>query len=181
MLAAAAGDEAALRRLLQVHGGRIHACALRFLNDADAAEEITHDVFLRLLHNAAGLRFEASLSTWLYRVTLNRCQDRLRSLARRPRGLSLQPEHAETLPAEQRTEAGLETREQQEALARALAGLSPEFREVVVLRYAAGLDYQEIARALDLPQGSVASRLHRGLRQLGRLLEAQGLTAESLL
>ncbi len=75
----------------------------------------------------------------------------------------------------------MEAREQQETLARALAELSPALREVVVLRYAAGLDYREIAEALAVPQGSVGSRLHRALQQLGSLLEAQGLNAESLL
>ena len=159
----------------------MHACALRLTGNAQLAEEITQDVFVRLVREAQSIRFDSALATWLYRVTLNRCFDRLRSEARAPCGNPLDERELASIPSPIRTEELLETRERRTALDDALAQLPAPLREVVVLRYAAGFEYHEIANTLDIPAGSVASRLYRALRQLGALLEARGLNAESLL
>ncbi len=136
---------------------------------------------MRLLREAHNIRFDSSLTTWLYRVTLNRCYDRLRQESRRPDTVPLDLPAAHQLPATMAVDGEVEARERRHALANALEALPVAMREVVVLRYAAGLDYGEIAETLDVPPGSVASRLHRALRQLGQLLEERGLNAESLL
>jgi RNA polymerase sigma-70 factor (ECF subfamily) len=178
---ATAGNENALRALLARHGGRIHACALRFTGDAQTAEEITQDVFVRLMREAPRIRFDSSLATWLYRVTLNRCYDRMRQDARHAHAVSLERPAVQQLPVPVEVEAQVEARERVDALERALADLPAAMRDVVILRYAAGLEYAEIAETLDVPPGSVASRLHRALRHLGQLLERRGLNAENLL
>jgi RNA polymerase sigma-70 factor (ECF subfamily) len=181
LASAAAGNEAALRHLLQRHGGRVHACALRLCQDPHTAEEITQDVFVTLLREASSFRFESALATWLYRVTLNRCHDRRRQEIRAPRTLGLPIDAARHVPAELRGDAAVEARERRCALDQALAELPPPQREVVILRFLGGLEYHEIADALQVPPGSVASRLHRALRHLGELLEQRGLNAENLL
>jgi len=180
LAAAAAGDAAAFRALLKRHGGRVHACALRLTRDEPAAEEIVHDTFLAMVREAKTFRFESSLSTWLYRVTLNRCRDWARKESRQqelsgqtgpaPDIMDESPDPLDAMVSGERTER----------LDALVAELPSEMREVVALRFAAGLSYDEIAATLGCPPGSVASRLHRALRRLGARLEALGLTPEAI-
>jgi RNA polymerase sigma factor (sigma-70 family) len=172
---AARGDRHALEALLSEFGGRLHACALRITGDEFAAEEITHDALLALLRDADAFRMEASVATWLFAVTLNLSRAWLRRPANRrvvpgdPRG-PFEPTLADADATRANTRRHLED---------ALQTLPPDMREVIALRFGAGLSYDEIALALACPSGSVASRLHRALARLGRVLTDRGLTAEA--
>ena len=172
------GEERAAAKLVRRHGGRLYACAYRVVGDAGAAEEIVQDAFDQLFRRGAELRRESALSTWLYVVVLNRCRDTLR----RPpfaNARSVQPldnhmaDHSPT-PHER-----AERLDRDERLRRALGTLPSDLREVIALRYASGLSYQEIATLQGCAAGTVASRLHRALERLGATLEARGFTREN--
>ena len=176
--AALGGDHRAVAELVRRHGGRVYACAYRVLGDAGTAEEIVQDVFDRLFRRGGELRRDGALTTWLYAVALNRCRDTLRrsSSVLATRVQPLDPDMPDRSPDPH------ELAEQSERDARvrdALGALPAEMREVIALRFASGLSYQEIATLQGCAEGTIASRLHRALERLGRNLEAAGFTRES--
>lgn len=170
---AAAGDTQALDHIAAAHRPRVLRTALHLTGDPDLAEDVTQDVFVRLQNALLGFRGDADLSTWLYRVTLNLCRDHARRRTRRAEvGLDqLDPvEDASMNP-----ERALALERLRTALRHALAGLPDEQREVVTLRFISDLPYAEIARLTGLPEGTVASRVFRGLRRLGETVESRHL------
>jgi RNA polymerase sigma-70 factor (ECF subfamily) len=122
------------------------------------AEEVAQEVFLRVHRALPGFRGEAALSTWLYAITSRLCLNRLKAPHRRRRAEAELDVVADPAPG---PGADLETAERDAALQRAIAALDDEARIVVVLRDVEGLSYEEIAAALELPIGTVRSRLHR--------------------
>ena len=166
------GDEDAFRTLVERYQGEVYNLALRFLGDVSATEEVTQDAFLRLFRSLSGFRFEATLSTWLHRVTLNLCRDRWRKSDRATEEVSLDDirrnrEFVSTSPEPDREVMTMET---QKAVQACLLELPEDHREVVLLRYINDLSYKEIAESLGLSTGTVASRLHRGMSLLSDLL-----------
>jgi RNA polymerase sigma-70 factor, ECF subfamily len=163
--AAQRGSEAAVEELFARHWPDAYRTALLIAHDRAAAEDIAQEAFLAALR--ALPRFDRSrpLRPWLHRIVVNRAIDwaRARRL-RREVDVEALPEVAAP-PA--RDDLGLG------ALGVALARLSPEHRAVVVMRYLLELTPGEIAAALDLPRGTVNSRLRRGLDALGAVLEAE--------
>lgn len=179
LAAALDGDQTAARDLVRRHGGRVHACALRMLGDTQTAEEVVQDVFSRLLRDGHSFRHESALGTWLYAVTLNQCRNILRRSS--VRAVADAQRLESTLPDRSPDPHQLlEQRERQERLRLAMAHLSTDMREVIVLRFASGLSYEEIAEVLGCASGTVASRLHRALHRLGATLRAAGLTRENV-
>ena len=179
LAAALDGDQAAARDLVRRHAGRVYACALRMLGDTATAEEVVQDVFTKLLRDGQSFRHESALGTWLYAVTLNRCRNVLRQASFRAAS------DAQPLATELRDESPdphqlLEQRERRDRLRHAIAQLSEDMREVIVLRFASGLSYDEMAEIIGCASGTVASRLHRALHRLGVTLRAAGLTRESV-
>jgi RNA polymerase sigma-70 factor (ECF subfamily) len=156
------GSARALEQLFRRHWPRSYRAALLVVDDAAAAEDIAQESFLAAVR--ALDRFDRSrpFGPWLHRIVVNRAIDwaRARSL-RRELGMDDAPE-----PAAPEREPG----ERASELAGALADLGPEHRAVIVLRYL--LDYTpgEIADLLDLPRGTVNSRLRRGLDRLEEVL-----------
>ena len=172
---AAGGEPEALDALARRHRPIVRRTALAVLGDEDAADDVAQDAMVRLQASLPGFRGEAELGTWLYRVTLNLCQDQLRS-SRRRRHVPL--ESAGSDPELRREEHPDETvdRERARAAVRAaLESLPDDQREVLTLRYLADLPYAEIARILATPQGTVASRAFRALIRLGERLEPRHL------
>lgn len=165
-----AGEALAFEELVRAYQHRVFAVALRMLGNAGEAEEIAQEVFLRAHRALAEFRGDAKLSTWLYTIASRLCLNRLGS-----------GERSATLSGEERLmrlrhEAGgpdamLEQTELEAALHRAIAELPDERRIVVVLRDLEGLSYEEIAAALELPTGTVRSRLHRARLDLKDKLE----------
>ena len=162
------GDPRAFENLVIAYQHRVFGVALRMLGNRAEAEELAQEVFLRV-HRAIGeFRGESKLSTWLYAITSRLCLNRLASGERR---MARQGE--ETLTRLASSEIGpaaeMERGELETALHRAIAELSEERRIVVVLRDLEGLSYEEIAAALDLPVGTVRSRLNRARTRLREL------------
>jgi RNA polymerase sigma-70 factor (ECF subfamily) len=165
-----AGDRGAFESFVAAHQHRVYGLALRMLANAAEAQDAAQEVFLRA-HRALGeFRGAARLSTWLYAITSRVCLNRLASGERRleRRGDDALVRFADPRPGPDRA---LEQGELEEALHRAIAELPEERRIVVLLRDVEGLAYEEIAQALDLPIGTVRSRLHRARLDLKDKLE----------
>ena len=165
-----AGEARAFEELVRGSQHRVFGVAVRMLGNAAEAEEVAQEVFLRV-HRAIGeFRGEAKLSTWLYAITSRLCLSRLGTGERR---FGREGEETLTRLANGHADPGaaLERSELEGALHRAIAELPEERRIVVVLRDLEGLSYEEIADALELPAGTVRSRLHRARMDLKDKLE----------
>jgi RNA polymerase sigma-70 factor (ECF subfamily) len=165
-----AGDAAAFEDLVTTYQHRVFGVALRMLGNAAEAQDVAQEAFVRA-HRALGtFRGDAKLSTWLYAITSRLCLTRLASGERR---LGRPGEEALLRLADPAPgpDAALERDELEAALQRAITELPEEARIVVVLRDLEGLAYEEIAQALDLPLGTVRSRLHRARADLKDKLE----------
>lgn len=164
ILACQKGDREAYRRLFDAYRDRVYALALASLNgDQAAAEDVAQEVFVKLFTRIGQFRQEAEFSTWLYRLVVNACLDE-----RRRRKRIVPMETLETLPNGQEepdygSEIGLEVQA-------ALADLPAEIRMTLLLKYYEELSYEEMAQALHCSSGTIASRLHRGLKTLSRRL-----------
>ena len=163
--AARDGDRDALDTLLRRHYDRVYALCRRMTgNDADALDA-TQDALIAIVRGLPRFRAGARFSTWAYRVATNACLDELRRRRRRPEpGL---PDLDRTRTAATSASDGVDARVD---IDRALASVASEFRAPVVLRDLCGLDYAEIAEVLDVPVGTVKSRIARGRAVLADLL-----------
>jgi RNA polymerase sigma-70 factor (ECF subfamily) len=163
--AARDGDRDALDALLRRHYDRLYAVCRRMTgNDADALDA-TQDALIAIVRGLPRFRAGARFSTWAYRVATNACRDELRRRRRRPEpGLpDLDRARGATASAADGVDARVD-------IDRALTSVAPEFRAPVVLRDLCGLDYAEIAEVLDVPVGTVKSRIARGRAALAELL-----------
>jgi RNA polymerase sigma-70 factor (ECF subfamily) len=165
------GDEPAFTELYGRWQRRIHRFALRMTGSREAAEDVTHDVFLALMRD--GGRFDprrGSASSWIYGVARNHVRRRLQ----RDRSWTSLPEEAAGEPA---ILDSLARQEEVETVRRALLSLPPADREVVVLCEMEEMTYAEAAEALGCALGTVRSRLHRARGRLLKALEGAGLRA----
>jgi len=161
-------ETSALRAAYERHGARVQRLCLRLLGRTADAEDAAQEVFLALFERARSFDGRARFSTWLHRLTVNLCLNRLeRERPRRTRRLP-EGDAAPIDPCDAPPEALTRT-EAREELARLLARLSVDHRTILVLRELEGLSYQEIAATLALPEGTVMSRLARAREQLVRL------------
>jgi len=168
--AARGGDRKALEQLLREHQPRIHALCRRITgNDADALDA-TQEALIAIVRGLARFDGRARFSTWSYRIATNACLDELRRRKRRP--LVGLPEYDGTPIelADDRTPDPSHQVTERDDVDRALAELAPDFRAAVVLRDLCQLDYAEIADVLEIPPGTVRSRIARGRAQLADLL-----------
>lgn len=179
---ARAGDQTAFESLVRLHQRMVYGLALSLTRSHQDAEEITQTVFLKTWRGLDRFRGEASLSTWLYRLTRNACTDLSRQNRKRQEDLSLEDPALAALsdrsPLPQET---AEQRERRKALLTALEKLPEDSRTVLLLREVEGLSYQEIAQTLGLSQGTVKSRLSRARRALRDLLLVDGTLWEETL
>jgi RNA polymerase sigma-70 factor, ECF subfamily len=169
-----AGEEAAWEELVRVHTRRVYAICYRFTGTDQEAQDLTQDVFLRVFRSLKSFRAgEGSLTVWLARLTRNLLIDHYRrtKLDRATDSIEDQlPVLEEKTAMISRTEGLVAGREASELLQGALQKLSPELRETVILRDLEELDYREIAKVLNVPEGTVKSRLNRGRAELARVL-----------
>ncbi len=167
----AAGDQEALLALYDRYGRLVYSLAYRMLQDHQLAEEITQDVFTRVWQAASTFDPRRSaFTTWLTSITRNRAIDVLRR--RRARGLT-GPGEAELNTAIARADERLSPEFHLEALAvrEALAKLPEAQRQVLELAYFQGMTQREIAEHLNIPLGTVKTRMRLGMLKLRELLE----------
>ena len=164
------GDREAFRALYEAHKDRVYSIAFHFFHaDADAAAEVTQQVFLKLMRDVTRFRGDAAFSTWLYRLVVNACVDRTRG--RRHDAAGQDPSVLETHPAPAASHEETFARHQVAAsVQQAIASLPAKLRAAILLRYFEELSYADIATALNCSIGTVASRLSRGHRLLARKL-----------
>jgi RNA polymerase sigma-70 factor (ECF subfamily) len=165
-----AGEALAFEEMVRAYQHRVFGVALRMLGSTAEAEDVAQETFLRAHRALREFRGDAKLSTWLYAITSRLCLTRLGSnehaLTRLGEDSIMRFAHDADGP-----DAALEQTELETALHRAIAGLPDDRRIVVVLRDLEGLSYEEIGQALDLPTGTVRSRLHRARLDLREKLE----------
>jgi len=168
------GEEAAWEDLVKVHTRRVYSICYRFTGSDHEAQDLTQDVFLRVFRSLKSFRAgEGSFSVWLSRLARNLLIDHYRrsKLERASSSIEEQlPMLEEKTASLGRTEGLLAGREASEFLQAALQKLSPDLRETVILRDLEELEYKEIAQVLNVPEGTVKSRLNRGRAELGRIL-----------
>jgi RNA polymerase sigma-70 factor (ECF subfamily) len=171
------GDEGAWESLVKLHSRRVYSICYRFTGSESDAQDLTQDVFLRVFRSVGSFRAgQGSFAVWLTRLTRNLLIDHYRRTRMERATGSIEeqlPMLEEKHAASARTEGLLAGREASEALQGALARLSPELRETVILRDIEELEYREIAQVLNVPEGTVKSRLNRGRAELARILRRQ--------
>jgi len=174
------GQEAAWEDLVRVHTRRVYSICYRFTNSDSEAQDLTQDVFLRVFKNLKSFRSgEGLFIVWLTRLTRNLLIDHYRRtrMDRATESIEDQTSALEENPAAiARTDGMLAGREASELLQAALQKLSPELRETVILRDLEELEYREIAQTLNVPEGTVKSRLNRGRAELARVLRRQKIS-----
>ncbi len=174
--------DAGFPALVTAHQDRLYTIALRLLGDRRDAEEVAQDALVRAyraMHGYPRERIAAlKLRPWLASIAVNLARNRRRRHDDRHPAGSLEPmlEAGFDPPAEDRRgipAAAADRRETQRELARALLRLTPAVRSAIVLRHVDGLSVSEVAEALGRPEGTVKAQVHRGLRELRTVLEAQ--------
>ena len=173
--AAKSGDQAAFGHLVEAYQKRVYALTVRMCPTPELAEEAAQETFLAAWQGLPFFRGDSAFSTWLYRLASNACVDLLRKEGRH-QGPSLDDEavSAEVPDTRPTPEAAAEQKELRAQIEAGLRTLSPEHREVLILREIQQLSYDEIADALSLDLGTVKSRISRGRRQLRNFLMEQG-------
>ncbi len=171
------GETAAFEQIVTAYERRIYALALRSTGSEADAADLTQEVFLRAWRSLNSFRGESTVSTWLYRITMNICIDFSRKKAFQT--VPLADEEGTELPLPDTRvayspEAALEGRELSNELQTALGQLTEEHRQVILLRDVSGLSYQEVGKLLSLEEGTVKSRLARARRKLRSILIKRG-------
>jgi RNA polymerase sigma-70 factor (ECF subfamily) len=151
------GGREELNLLLRRHHDRVYAVCYRMMGEPADAADATQETLIRIVRHLPEFDGRAAFGSWVYRVAVNVCLDELRRRKRRP--LLLLDGEAPVTPV---TGDGANAAAARLDVGRALGLISEEFRAAVVLRDLAGLSYQDIADVLDVPVGTVRSRIARG-------------------
>ena len=160
------GDPSAIDAVLRHHYDAIRTVCHRIVINSADADDATQMALISVARALPSFDRRASLSTWIYRIATNAALDELRRISRRPI-----PTEDSTLERAQPDITGeIDT---QMLISQALSGVATEYRVVLVLRHVADLDYEDIARILDIPIGTVRSRLARGRAQLSDIVGNQ--------
>ena len=175
--AAQRGDRSALEELLNRHYSRIFSLCRRMLGSEEDACDAAQEAVLAIVRNLPKFSGQAAFSTWAYRIAVNACLDEIAKRKRRPL-LTLGGEKAGAEAKDPILSAADPSDTAESAAARvdvqaALADLREEFRVAVVLRDQGELSYEEIAELLDVPIGTVRSRIARGRAELAEKLAAE--------
>ena len=168
-----AGDHEAFRELVERYQRKIAALALGMLRNREDASDVVQETFAKAYTNLDRFKGDSALYTWLYRIAFNLCVDHQRRDARQsavPLEVDERGGLPSTLPEGEppRDDPFQRTRDAEIArrLDEAIRSLTPEHQAVILLREIEGLSYEEISHALEVPKGTVMSRLHYARRQL---------------
>jgi RNA polymerase sigma-70 factor (ECF subfamily) len=175
------GDATAWEEIVRLHSRRIYNLCYRFTSSPDDAQDLTQDVFIKIYRTLGTYDVEkGAFTTWLTTLTRNLLVDHFRRTRQNRLTDSMDAglrEEEDSLSLSDRLEDHapnpddrLASKETQKIVQQALARLSPDLREAVILRDLQDLDYKEIAQVLKVPEGTVKSRINRGRMELARLL-----------
>ncbi len=166
------GDSYAFKRLYDQYKNKVYGLALRMTGNPEAAEDITQQVFMKVLASLLSFGHQARFSSWLFRLAMNTCLDHCRK-ERRIALVSMDqvpPADLESLRGSEPTDPSLRE-ELTAAVEKALLKLSRKLRGVLLLKYVEGLSYAEIAEVLGCSVGTVSSRLNRSREILAQELK----------
>jgi len=165
-----AGDRDAFRELFESYKDKVFSIAVySFGGDANAASDVSQQIFLKLMTTIGQFRGDSAFTTWLYRLVVNACHDEQR---KRRRFLPFGDWLPASSPGERRPQEKQFARlEMSGSVQHAIQELSPKLRMPILLKYVEGLSYDEIAEVMGCSKGTVASRLNRGHQSLAKKLE----------
>ena len=177
-----AGDASAWEEIVQTYNRRIYNICYRFAGSANDAEDLTQEVFIKMYRTLASYdHTKGAFVTWVTTITRNLLVDHFRKTKNDRMTDSIDAPasaHEDALPLSEQIrdqsappDQRVRSREAKESVHAALARLSPELREAVILRDLQDFDYREIATVLKVPEGTVKSRINRGRAELARLLQ----------
>jgi RNA polymerase sigma-70 factor, ECF subfamily len=175
----ARGDRRALEELAVRYEGPLVGLATGLMGGrADLARDAVQDAWVRVIRHAAGFRGQSTVKTWLYRIVINRCKDLREKLARDRGGAGYRHDYGAGERFDEAPELEPPMRasgtERAAALHAALAGLPGGSRLIVLLCYHQGLTHEQAAEVLDIPTGTLKSRLNAALKELRRSLASEG-------
>jgi RNA polymerase sigma-70 factor, ECF subfamily len=173
-----AGDVAAFEPLVEKYRQRVWRLAYNVLRDREEAWDVAQEAFIKAYQALPSFRGQSAFYTWLYRITMNVAADRARSRAAQGRAFGTErvPEEdwerviTDPNPAEASPADAASRREERRKIMRALDQLSEDHRRIIMLGDLEGLSYREIAETLEIPMGTVMSRLHNARKRLRDVL-----------
>jgi RNA polymerase sigma-70 factor (ECF subfamily) len=177
-------DERAFNELVQAYEERVYRLVLRMVGRRDEAQDMAQEVFVQVFKAIGTFRGESKLGTWIYRIAVNLCKNRIKYLSRRHSSDEdeLEPLAERTALDERKSGAVGETSRPDQVVEgyqierivqECMASIDPDFREVLVLRDVEDLSYEELCEVTGLPDGTVKSRLHRARAMLKAAVEAR--------
>jgi RNA polymerase sigma-70 factor (ECF subfamily) len=171
-----AGDNSAFDLLVRKYQHRIGAVVYRFVPDHAESQDVTQDAFIRAYRALGNFRGDAQFYTWLYRIAVNTAKNHLVAMKRRPPSADIAPEDAEHFAGAGRLhdhdtpENQLLRQEVEQSVTDTVAGLPEELRQAITLREVDGLSYEDIAKRMQCPVGTVRSRIFRAREAIDRQL-----------
>ncbi|MBY0149325.1 RNA polymerase sigma factor SigW [Neobacillus niacini] len=170
------GDQDAFADIVEIYSNSIYQLGYRMLGNRHEAEDIAQEAFIRAYVNIKSFNQDLKFSTWLFRIATNLCIDRIRK--KKPDyyldaevsgtdGLTMYSQLSSNAPL---PETELESLELQESVQKEILKLPEKYRSVIVLKYIEELSLNEISEILDLPLGTVKTRIHRGREALRQQL-----------
>jgi RNA polymerase sigma-70 factor (ECF subfamily) len=177
-----ARDESAFNELVITYERRVYGLVFRMLGRRDEAEDLAQEVFVQVFKAIDQFRGESKLSTWIYRIAVNLCKNRTKYLSRRhadeqddidamAERVPMSAARAATVGDVSRPDELVEGMQLEVIVKRAIQKLEPDFREALILADVEDMPYEEIAQIMNVPVGTVKSRIHRARAQLKALVE----------
>ncbi|CUU01908.1 RNA polymerase, sigma-24 subunit, RpoE [Candidatus Kryptobacter tengchongensis] len=167
------GDEKAFEMIIKKYQNRVANLIFKIIGDSSVVEDLTQDVFLRVIESLRDYKFGSALYTWIYRITVNICIDEIRK-RQRSRTYSLSDvltQNPKVEPAHSPVEKTVERKELREIIENAISKLPLEYKTAIILREFEDLPYEEIAKILKVSVGTVKSRIFRARKLLAEHLK----------
>ena len=177
------GDADAFEHIVKKYEKKVYNLALRYLKNRDDALDLSQEVFIQVYNNLAQFRGDSQFSTWIYRVTYNKCVDMLRKTQKLRRNVVMSTDDEnffETRDRRASIEENYEGRETLVTVMKIIDTLPSEQRDVVILRYIKDLSYSQIADVLEIAEGTVKSRLNRARLKIKEQLKESGTNVNAL-
>ncbi|MED1203885.1 RNA polymerase sigma factor SigW [Heyndrickxia acidicola] len=170
------GDQNAFGEIVEIYKDKVFQICFRMLGNRHEAEDIAQEAFLRAYVNISSFNQDRNFSTWLYRIATNLCIDRIRK--KKPdyyldaevpgtEGLDM---YSQIAASGISPESEVEGMELQEIVQKEISALPEKYRSVIILKYLEDLSLNEISEILDMPLGTVKTRIHRGREALRKQL-----------
>ena len=170
---AARADTAAWDELIARYGGRIYGVAMSFAGDPAEAEDLTQEIFLKLYRNLNRYRGDVPLVAWALRLSRNLCIDHYRHHRQRNQAETVNDDILQLQPGNDDPQSRAQARQELRRVYRVLEEMPEILASILILRDLQGLSYEEICGFLELPIGTVKSRLNRARRDLTKRLADQ--------